>query len=129
MGVSPSPSLNGEDHRKRCVAVAGLPRALAAVQAPSGGSPVMGKASTGVAGLEEPLVVVGSAQGGASSRTMRQRQGNEGRVLSLAVKNLKQKRHYIEGFLFEDLPYELDSISKPFSSIGSLILLRSFSWG
>jgi hypothetical protein len=80
---------------KRCAAAAGLPRALAAVQAPGGGSPVMGKASTGVAGLKEPLVVVGSARGGASSRTMRRRRGKEGRVLSLAAKNSKQNRHYI----------------------------------
>jgi hypothetical protein len=60
---------------------------------------------------------------------MQQQWGKDARVSSLAAKNMKQKRHYIEGFLFEDLPYELDSISKPFNSIGSSILLRFFSWG
>jgi hypothetical protein len=44
--------------------VAGLPRALAAARAHSGGAPASRKASIGVVGLGNPPGVVGLARGG-----------------------------------------------------------------
>jgi hypothetical protein len=84
MGVSPSPSLNGREHRKRRATAAGFPPALTVARALSGGAPVSGKASTGATGLDEPPGAVDLARGG--SRMMRRRWGKEARVSSLVTK-------------------------------------------